>query len=83
MSNTVLAKHLDPGDDDRGTPDHRVEGSTGLLLAGSRDLFDQKFEIDVDRTEIDVLWIPWWHGWVVIVWHTIDRARIRVYGRLR
>ena len=62
-----------PSDDDRGRPDHRIDGLEGLLAAGPNDLFDQEFEIGLDRTEIDVLGITSRHGWVVIVWHAIDR----------
>jgi len=36
---------------------------------------DQELQVGLDRTEVDVLGIPSRHGWVVIVWHVIDRAR--------
>ena len=33
-SETVPPEKFDPGDDDRGTPDHHIEWLEGLLLAG-------------------------------------------------
>jgi hypothetical protein len=41
-SRAVPPEKLDPGDDDSGAPDHRVERFEGLLLAEPRDLFDQE-----------------------------------------
>ena len=76
-------EQFNPSDDDRGTSDHRVERFEGLLPAEPLDPLYEVFQVGLDRTEIDVLGITSRHGWVVIVWHTIDRARIRVYGRLR
>ena len=35
-SETVPPKQFDPGDDDRGAPDHRVERLEGLLLRVGR-----------------------------------------------
>jgi hypothetical protein len=68
-------EQLDPRDDQAGTPDHRIERSQGLLSAEPLDPLYEEFEIGFDRTEIDVLSVMLWHGWVVIVWHAIDRAR--------
>jgi hypothetical protein len=51
----VPPEELDPGDDDRGAPDHRVERLEGLLLAKPRDPFDQEFKVGLNGTEIDVL----------------------------
>jgi hypothetical protein len=73
-SGTVPPEQLDPGDDDRGTPNHRVERLEGLLLAVPLNPFDQEFEIGLDRTKIDILGIPSRHRGVVVVWHEIDRA---------
>ena len=66
---------LDPGDDDRRTPDHRIERLQSLLLAEPRDPLDQDLQIGLDRPEIDVLGITSRHGWVVIVWHGDRDAR--------
>ena len=44
-------KRLDPCDDDRGTPDHCVDGFEGLLLAEPRDLLDQELKVALDRPE--------------------------------
>ena len=74
-SEAVPPENLDPGDDDRGAPDHRVERLEGLLVAEPRDPLDQELKIGFDRTEIDVLGITTWHRRVVVVWHEIDRAR--------
>ena len=68
-------ENLDPRDDDTGAPDHRVERLEGLLLAEPRDPLDQELQVDLDRTEIDVLGITPGHEWVVMVWHAIDRGR--------
>jgi len=72
-SEAVPPEKLDPGDDDRGAPDHRVERLKRLLPAVPLDPLYEEFEIGLDRTEIDVLGIPSWHGWVVIVWHVGSR----------
>jgi hypothetical protein len=50
----VPPEQLDPGDDDRGTPDHRVERLEGLLLAEPRDPLDQELQVCLSGTEIDV-----------------------------
>ena len=47
-------KDLDPGDDDRGTPDHRVERLESLLLADPLRAFDQELKVGLYRPEIDV-----------------------------
>ena len=62
-------KQLDPCDDDRGAPDHRIERLEGLLPAVPLKPLDQELQVGLDRREIDVLGIPSWHEWVVIVWH--------------
>jgi hypothetical protein len=52
-----VPEKLDPGDDDRSTPDHRVERLEGLLLTRRKlpqPLHDE-FNLGLDRTEIDVL----------------------------
>ena len=59
-------KQLDPCDDDRGAPDHRIERLEGLLPAVPLKPLDQELQVGLDRREIDVLS---WHEWVVIVWH--------------
>ena len=61
---------LDPRDDDRGTPDHRVERLEGLLLA---EPLDQEFQVGLDRPEIDVFRVTSRQGWVVIIWHVGSR----------
>ena len=66
-------KQFDPGDDDRGAPDHRVERFGSLLPAEPLDRFDQELKIGLDRTVIDVFGITLRHGWVVIVWHVGSR----------
>ena len=73
----MTPEKLDPGDDNRGAPDHRVERFEGLLLTRREpgDPFDQKLQVALDRPEIDVLGITSWHLRVVIVWHEIDLAR--------
>ena len=48
-------ENLDPHNDDRGAPDHRVKRLEGLLLAELSDPFDQEFQVGLDRTKIDVL----------------------------
>ena len=55
FSQAVPPKQLDPRDDNRGAPDHRVERLEGLLLAEPRDLFDQELQVGLNGTEIDVL----------------------------
>ena len=45
---------LDPGDDDRGTPDHRVKRLQGLHLAEPLRPFDQELQVGLNSTEIDV-----------------------------
>ena|SRR6516162_5243368 len=72
-SKKMPTEKLDPRDDDRGTPDHRVERLEGLLLAEPLNPLDQEFQVGLDRTEIDVLAITSWHGWVVVVWHVGSR----------
>jgi hypothetical protein len=64
----VPPEKLEPGDDDRGAPDHRVERLEGLLLAEPRDLLDQEFKVGLDRSEIDG--ITSWLHWAVFVWHS-------------
>ena len=49
---------LNPGDDDRGTPDHCIERLEGLLLAEPRKPFDQELQVGFNRTEINVFGIP-------------------------
>ena len=66
---------LDPGDDDRRTPDHRIERLQSLLPAEPRDPLDQDLQIGLDRPEIDVLGITSRHQGMVIDWHEIDPAR--------
>ena len=66
-------EQFNPSDDDRGTSDHRVERFEGLLPAEPLDPLYEVFQVGLDRTEIDVLGITSRHGWVVIVWHAIDR----------
>ena len=75
FSQAVPPEKLDPGDDDRGTPDHRIKRLEGLFLAEPRDLFDLELKIGLDRPEIDVFRIPPWHRGMVIIWHVIDHAR--------
>jgi len=53
----VPPKQFDPGDDDRGAPDHRVERLEGLLLAEPREPLDQELKIGLYGTVIDVLGI--------------------------
>jgi hypothetical protein len=53
-------ENLEPSDDDRGAPDHRVERLEGLLLAEPRDLLHQERKVGLDRSEIDVLGITSW-----------------------
>ena len=67
----MTPKQFDPGDDDRGTPDHRVKRLQGLFLAEPLAPLDQELKVGLDGTEIDVLGIPPWQGWVVIVWHSV------------
>ena len=62
-------EQLDPGDDDRGTPDHRIDGLQRLLPAEPLDPFDQELKIGLYSTEIDVLGITSRHWRMVIVWH--------------
>jgi hypothetical protein len=78
-SETAPPEKLDPGDDDRGAPDHHLERLEGLLLAEPRDLFDQELHVGLNGTEIDVLGILSRHEWVVIVWHVGSRQS-RGYG---
>jgi hypothetical protein len=68
-SKAVPPEKLDPGDDHRGTPDHRVERLEGLLLAEPSDPFDEELQVGLNGTEIDVLGITSWHEGAVIVWH--------------
>jgi hypothetical protein len=56
----VPPEELDPGNDNRGAPDHRVERLEGLLLAEPRDPFDQELQVGLNGTEIDVLGIASW-----------------------
>jgi hypothetical protein len=53
-SEAVPPEKLDPGDDDRGASNHRVERVEGLLLAEPRDPFDQELQVGLNGTEIDV-----------------------------
>jgi hypothetical protein len=49
----VPPEKLDPGDDDRRAPDHRVERLERLLPAMPLGPLNQEFEIGLDRTEVD------------------------------
>jgi len=69
----VPPEKLDPGDDDRGAPDHCVERLEGLLLAEPLAPLDQELQVGLDGTDIDVLRIPARHDGVVIVWHIGSR----------
>jgi hypothetical protein len=71
----VPQEKLDPGDDDRGAPNHCVERLEGLLLAEPRDPFDQELQVGLNGTEIDVLRVTSWHQWVMIVWRGDRDAR--------
>jgi hypothetical protein len=42
------------------------------------DSLYEELQVGLDRTEIDVLGIPSWHGWPVIVWHADRDARLRL-----
>ena len=64
---------LDPGDDDRGTPDHRIEGLQDLLLAEPLAPLDQVLQVGLDGTEVDVLGITSRHRRMIIVWHVGSR----------
>jgi hypothetical protein len=64
---------LDPGDDDRGTADHRVDGFEGLLLAEPLYPLDQKLDIGLHPSEIYSFGITPWHQGMVIVWHVGSR----------
>jgi hypothetical protein len=75
FSQTVSPEKLDPGDDDRGTADHRVDGFEGLLLAEPLYPLDQELDIGLHPTEIYSFGITPWHQGMVIVWHEIDPAR--------
>jgi hypothetical protein len=74
-SKAVPPKQLDPGDDDRGAPDHRVERLEGLLLAEPRDPFDEELQVGLDRTGVDLFGIRSSIEGVVVVWYGIDFAR--------
>ena len=66
-------ENLDPRDDDRGTPDHRVDRLEGLLLAEPLKPLGQELQVGLNATEIDVLGISSWHRGMVIVWHVGSR----------
>jgi len=72
-SEAVPPKKLNPGNDGRGASDHCVERLERLLLAEPRDPFDQELQVGLNGTEIDVLRVTSWDGWVVIVWHVGSR----------
>ena len=42
-------KQLDPCDDDRGAPDHRIERLEGLLPAVPLKPLDQELQVGLDR----------------------------------
>jgi hypothetical protein len=69
FSQAMPPEKLDPGDDDRGAPDHRVKRLEGLLLAEPGDPFDQELQVGLNGSEIDVLRVTSWYQWVMIVWH--------------
>jgi hypothetical protein len=74
-------EQFNPGDDDGGTPDHRLERPKGLLLAKSFRPLDQELQVGLDRSEIDLFRIASWQiRRVVVVWHAIDRARMGLMG---
>ena len=58
----MLPEKLDPGDDDRRTPDHRIERFEGLLLAEPLRPLDQELKVGLNGTEIDVLGLLSRHG---------------------
>jgi hypothetical protein len=66
-------ENLDPGNNDRGAPDHRVERLERLLPAEPLDPLYEELQVGFDRGEIDVLGITSWHEWMVIVWHVGSR----------
>ena len=70
-SEAVPPEKFDPGDDDRGSPDHRIERLQGLLLAVPLRPFDRELQVGFDRPEIDALGVTSWHERVTIVWHGI------------
>ena len=47
-SETVPPEKLDPGNDDTGAADHRVERLEGLLLEEPRNLFHQGLQVGLD-----------------------------------
>jgi len=76
-SEAVPPQKLDPGNYDRGAPDHRIDGLENLLLAGGepRDPIDEELQVSLDRSKIDVLRITSRHDGVVIVGHRGGDAR--------
>jgi len=54
FSQAAPPEKADPGDDNRGTADHRVERLEGLLPAEPRDPFDQELQVGLNGTEIAV-----------------------------
>ena len=66
---------IDPGDHRPGAPGDNVERSERQLLPNRepRDPLDKKTKVGFGRTMSDVLGIPSWHGWAVIVWHVGSR----------
>jgi hypothetical protein len=69
----VSPEKLDPGDDDGGTPNHRIKRLESLFLTEPRDSFDQELKVGLDGTEIDVLGLASRHQRVEIVWHVGSR----------
>jgi hypothetical protein len=57
FSQAVPPEQLDPGDDDRGTADHRVDG----FLAEPLYPLDQELDIGLHPTEIYSFGITPWH----------------------
>jgi hypothetical protein len=47
----VPPEQFKPSDDDRGTPDHRIDGLQGLLLAEPLAPLDQEFQVGLNRSE--------------------------------
>jgi len=60
----VPPEKLDPGNDDRGAPDHRVKRLEGLLLTVPLDPLYEELQVGLNGTEIDVLRVKSRHqGW--------------------